>query len=231
MKCDSMLSVIIPTYNEKENIRPLMTRLSRMLRGLDVDSEVIIVDDDSPDRTWEAARMLGLPNLMVIRSVGRRGLSRAILEGLKAARGELIGVMDADLSHPPEALPDMLESIGESDFVVASRYMAGGGVGDWPVSRRALSLLGRLAARPLTGLTDPMSGFFLARRDVVGDLRFRPRGFKILLDLIVRSGTRSVAEVPYRFSCRRSGHSKMDPPVILNYLFQVAELLIYRIVG
>ncbi len=186
-----MLSMIIPTYNERENIRPPVTRLSRVLGGLDVGSEVIIVDDDSPDRTWEVARELGRGlSLRVIRRPYRRGLSSAIIEGLRAAMGGVIRVMDADLSHPPEAIPEMLECISGHDVVVASRYATGGRVMDWPVSRRAVSVIGRLLARPLIAVRDPMSGFFLVRRAVVGDLiediGFRPRGFKILLDLMVR---------------------------------------------
>ncbi len=138
--------------------------------------------------------------------------------------------MDADLSHPPEVISSMLECMDKKDLVVASRYIPGGKVMDWPVSRGMISLIGRLLVRPLTDVRDPMSGFFLVKRDVTENIGFRPRGFKILLDLIVRSGTGKMVEVPYSFSCRKRGRSKMGTGVVWNYIYQLASLYMYRII-
>jgi dolichol-phosphate mannosyltransferase len=225
------LSVIVPTYNERENIKTLLSRLSRVLEGAGTKTEVIIVDDDSPDRTWDAAQGFRMPGLRVLRRVGSRGLSSAILEGLREARGDFVCVMDADLSHPPEAIPDMLARARDADIVVASRYVPGGDVAGWTLSRRLISWVAGLMARPLVNLRDPMSGFFVVRGSLIRGLRFRPRGFKILLDFVVRSGTRRVVEVPYTFRDRKLGNSKLGSGAIVGYAFQLAALYIYRVIG
>ena len=226
-----MLSVVIPTYNERENMGLLLERLSRALGELGMESEVIVVDDDSPDRTWEAAQeFTGLPGMRVIRRVSKKGLASAVFEGARASRGDVICVMDADLSHPPEAIPRIMSRLGENDIVVASRRVTGGGAENWPASRRLASWAGRLAVRPLVSVRDPMSGFFFVKRDVLYGMRFRPRGFKILLDILVRSRAERIEEIPYLFKDRRRGTSKLKLKTLVDYALQVFDLYTYRIV-
>ncbi len=196
-----------------------------------MDSEVIVVDDDSPDRTWEAAQGFGgIKNLRVIRRLGKRNLSGAVIDGFREAGGEVIGVMDADLSHPPEAIPEMLRRIDESDVVVASRHVEGGKVGNWKASRRAISWMGSLIARQLVPLRDPLSGFFLVRRKVVENMKMRPRGFKILIEIGVRSDRRRIVEIPYTFQDRKQGCSKMGLSPIAGFVLQVSALCVRKII-
>lgn len=226
-----MLSVIIPTYNERDNVRPLMERLFRVLGRLDMASEVIVVDDDSPDRTWEVAQGFKVRGrLRVMRRDGTRGLSSAVLDGVGEAKGGLLCVMDADLSHPPEAIPEMLDRLGGNDIVIASRHVPGGSLAGWPLSRRALSRGAIALARPLTTVRDPLSGFFIANRGIVEVSGARPWGFKILLELIVRSKSKRLAEVPYRFSCRERGRSKLGFRSIWGYVFQLLGLYVNRVI-
>lgn len=226
-----MLSVVIPTYNERENLGVLLEGLSVYLAGLETGSEVIIVDDDSPDRTWEAAQgFRDPPGLRVIRRLDRRGLASAVMLGVRESRGDVICVMDADLSHPPEAIPRMVRRLGGRGVVVASRYVTGGGTEAWPASRRLTSWAGRVAVRPLVKVRDPVSGFFLFRKSVLYGMRFRPRGFKLLPDILVRLGAGEVAEVPYLFRGRRRGSSKLKLRALVEYGIQVLEFYVYKIV-
>jgi hypothetical protein len=228
------LSIIVPTRNEVGNIRPLLARLEDALSG--IDAEVLIVDD-SDDDTPEIARQAASPSALTIRihvrPPGQRagGLGGAVLVGLALARGPVCVVMDADLQHPPELLETLLRvSRAGVDFVVASRYVGGGrneGLDGW--HRRAVSKLATWAAkwvlRPeLAGISDPMSGFFLVRRSCLDLSSLHPRGFKLLLELLVSSPQASVAEVPYTFDARHSGVSKAGIGEGLTYLRRLAEL-------
>jgi dolichol-phosphate mannosyltransferase len=226
----SMLSLIVPTYNERENIAPLIERLSRTLRNTKIDSEIIIVDDDSPDGTYEEARKHEEDvNLRVIKRMHKRGLSSAILEGFGHSKGDIICVMDADLSHPPEVIPSLLSKTGGHEIVVGSRYCTGGQAGDWQLSRRIMSHLGRIMAIPLTRVSDPVSGFFIVKRHCLNNIPKNPGGFKILLELL--SASEKTIEVPYVFSQRKRGCSKMDAKVICDYMIQLARLYVRRIIG
>jgi dolichol-phosphate mannosyltransferase len=228
------LSVIVPTRNEADNIRPLLAGLGSALAG--IDAEVLIVDD-SDDATPEIARQSAalsvLPIRVRTRPPGQRtgGLGGAVLMGLSAALGPVCVVMDADLQHPPELLGMLLRvSRTGVDFVVASRYRDGGaaeGLGGW--YRRAVSTLATRVAkrvlRPeLTGVSDPMSGFFLVRRSCLDLPLLRPQGFKLLLELLVHSPQASVAEVPYTFGVRHSGASKAGAREGLTYLRRLTQL-------
>lgn len=222
------ISVLVPTYNEAENIRELIRRIARALEG--ASYEILIVDDDSPDRTWEvaAAESAGSP-VRVLRRRDERGLASAVVAGIGAAEGELIAVLDADLSHPPELLPMLYRRIlSGADLVVASRIISGGGVEDWPVHRRALSWFGRLLARPLTPVRDNMSGYFMLRREALDGVALRARGYKILLEILVRSRIGTVEELPYLFLNRGIGQSKMTLGTHLDYLRQLAGLYTTR---
>ena len=228
------LTVVIPTYNEAKNIPILVERIFKVFHEHNLDGEVIIVDDNSPDGTWEVARQLeGTNNLRVLRRVDKRGLSSAVLYGIQQARGNIIGVMDGDLSHPPEKIPELVKPIlsGESDFVIASRYVKGGNIENWPFSRRASSKLATLAARGLTHIKDPMSGFFFFRKEVLDGVELSPRGFKIGLEILVKGKYKKVTEVPIIFSDRKYGASKLSGSVILDYFSHLLRLYRHRFFG
>jgi dolichol-phosphate mannosyltransferase len=228
------LSVIVPTRNEVGNIRPLLARLEDALSG--IDAEVLIVDD-SDDATPEIARQVAIGSALPIRVCARPpgqrpgGLGGAVLVGLSEALGPVCVVMDADLQHPPELLETLLHvSRTGFDFVVASRYLDGrrdAGLGGW--YRRAVSTLATLVAkwvlRPeLTGISDPMSGFFLVRRSCLHLPSLHPQGFKLLLELLAHHPRATVVEVPYSFDIRHSGVSKAGLREGLTYLSRLAEL-------
>ncbi len=220
------VTVVVPTYNERDNLAPLATRVFMTLDPL--TSELLVIDDNSPDGTADAARQLAQtsPVRCVVRTA-ERGLATAVLAGLHAASGELVVVMDADLSHPPERIPALLAALGDPhvQMAIGSRFAPGGRVDlDWPWFRRLNSLAGRLLARPLTPVRDMMSGFFAVRR---ADLRLEglaPIGYKIALELIVRHGWTRVVEVPISFADRRAGQTKLNVAEQLRYLRHLGRL-------
>ena len=224
------LSIVSPTYNERSNIRPLVEAISAVMG--DVAWELIIVDDDSPDGTWRevaAVAREGWP-VRCIRRVGRRGLASAVVEGAMSASADIVAVMDADMQHDESLLPRMLSILrtSDTDVVVASRHAEGGGLGDWAQSRRRMSAFATWSSRILIGdsVSDPMSGFFMTRRAVfdatIYDLS--QQGYKILLDVLTSSPRPlKVAEVPYVFRDRRSGESKVDAMIIIEYAFLLIE--------
>jgi dolichol-phosphate mannosyltransferase len=232
------LSVIVPTYNERENLEELLRRLDRALSGLDF--EVIVVDDDSPDGTWQLAEELArtkYPWLKVIRRRGRRGLASAIIDGVRASRGHYIVVMDADLQHPPELVPQLLR-IAEregAEVVVASRYAPGGGVEGWSRLRLLMSKVATLLAYALVpeskATTDPMSGFFLVSRrfmlPCIG--RVKAQGYKLLLEVLARCKPSKVVDVAYVFARRLRGRSKLGLATVVDYLLQLLRLNEYRV--
>ena len=230
------LSVVLPCFNERGNLVPLLDHLNRALAG--VAWEAIVVDDDSPDRTWEEAKAIAASDsrVRVLRRVGRRGLASAVVEGMLASAAPYVAVMDADLQHDETLLPAMLSALreGRADIVVGSRHVGDGTVGQGlSASRRSLSDLGGRAANLLLGdraITDPMSGFFMAPRALVESVApsLSAQGFKILLDLLlsVPAGTRML-ELPYTFRPRAAGESKLDARVLLDF----AGLLLDKILG
>jgi dolichol-phosphate mannosyltransferase len=217
----SGLSIIVPTYNEAENVRELIERVEASLKGLDF--EVIVVDDSSPDGTAEIAEELGkiYGNVKVVKRPRKMGLASAVLDGMKVAKHELIAVMDADLQHPPELLPKLLEKAREGyDIVVASRYVEGGGIEEWGFWRRLISRGATFLAHaflPKTrGVKDPMSGFFLFRRGVVEGIELNPIGYKLLLEVLVKGRYEKVIEVPYVFKVRKRGKANWGSRISSN---------------
>ena len=219
-----MLSLILPTFNEAENIPVLVPKILEVLKGR--KAEIIIVDDNSPDHTWEVARLLGEKHteVRVIRRMGRRGLSSAVIEGFLAATGNVLMVMDADGQHDLHLLPKLADAIEQgSDVAIGSRYVSGGSVGEWDERRFALSRMATNLAKRLckVQVADPMSGFFaLNRKTFEAALpNLNPKGFKILLDLLVHapSGT-TATEIPFTFSTRLHGESKLSKRVQLEFL-------------
>jgi dolichol-phosphate mannosyltransferase len=226
------LSVVIPTYNERENLTPLLEALAKTLAFLDY--EVIVVDDDSTDNTAAAARSIAQHNsrVRVLQRIGRRGLASAVVEGMLAASSPLLLVMDADLQHDERVIPAMLEKLQaeDLDIVVATRNSEGGSMGEFPAERVNLSKMGRALSSVVSKVpvTDPMSGFFLVRSQFFhGVVRHLSCvGFKILLDLLASArGPVRIGEVGYRFRNRAHGESKLDILVGLEYV----ELLLHKL--
>jgi dolichol-phosphate mannosyltransferase len=229
------LSIIVPTFNERDNIKGVIAAVADALPN--VAWEIVFVDDDSPDGTASVVREIaqGDPRVRCLHRFGRRGLSSACVEGIMSTASPIIAVMDADRQHDEHALLQMFETINSigADIVVGSRYVEGGGVGDWNRSRAAMS---RFATRITnwiteTTLSDPMSGFFMLRRDVF--LRALPRlstiGFKILLDISASSGSAlKVVDLPYKFRSRKYGVSKLDSTVLWEFLLLLLDKRIGR---
>ncbi len=228
------LSLVLPTYNERENMGELFARIDRALAGSCF--EVILVDDDSPDRTWAVAQKFQrlYPWLRVIRRQNARGLASAVIYGFRHCRGEVLGVMDADLQHDAALLPALLAEMDCADFAVATRRAAGGSDGKWSKLRRLASLLATAFARWMTSmpLSDPMSGFFLVRREIFQsiDADLRPRGYKVLMYLYAKAAQRfgggalRLAEVGYQFAKRAHGRSKLSLAVIIDYFLMLMGL-------
>lgn len=229
-----VVSVITPTFNEADNVPLLVERLHRALDG--IPHEIVVADDDSPDRTWEVAEELAVddPTITVMRRFHDPGLSASVLDGMSVARGQTLAVIDADLQHDETILATMVERVrsGAADVCVGSRSTVGGGYGDWTTSRRLVSWVATLIARLLlrVPVSDPMSGYFVVSRRAYEDTapRINPQGFKILLEFIGRNRDLRVEEVGYEFSRRIHGETKLNRSVIRSYLLGVAELRVGR---
>lgn len=228
-----LLSMVIPTYNESNNIQLLVQRLSQLLDNVIPGAyELIIVDDNSPDLTWEIATALmpEYPHLRVMRRIEERGLSTAVVRGWQAARGEVLGVIDADLQHPPELLLKLWGEIARGgDLAVASRNADGGGVSDWSPIRRFLSrgaqTLGLIILPEVIGrVSDPMSGYFMVRRSCIADRTLSPLGYKILIEVIARGNVPWIGEVGYVFQERQAGESKVTGKQYVDYLRHLVRL-------
>lgn len=232
---EQSVSIVVPTYNERANIRPLAARVFAALSP--AHCELLIIDDESPDGTAAecaaAAAETGWPLRCIVRR-GERGLATAVIRGLREARGDLLVSLDADLSHPPESIPALLDALRDPrvNMAIGSRFVPGGRVDlHWPLHRRLNSLVARLLARPLTPVRDMMSGFFAVRRK---DLRFEgldPIGYKIALELIVRHGWKNVVEIPITFSDRAAGKTKLSVAEQLRYLRHLARLYRFKLTG
>lgn len=223
------LSVISPTYNESENIELLVAELKKSLHGLDY--EILISDDDSPDRTWARVQEIGKrnPRVRALRRTSNRGLGPSVIDGFNCATGDAVACIDADLQHDPALLPQMLkELMNGSNLVVATRYMPGGGTANWGVIRRFGSWGCTKLAQWVLGvsLRDPMSGYFMMRREDFLRIRDRlnVRGFKILLEIVAHMQISNIGEVPYTFGPRARGKSKLSKRIVLAYLSQLWRL-------
>lgn len=228
-----LFSLVLPTYKESQNIAKIVNLLTQLLDETIPNAyEVIVVDDDSPDRTWEVAAQLlpDYPQLRVMRRIEERGLSTAVIRGWQVARGEVLGVIDADLQHPPELLLQLWFEIQRgADLAVASRHVEGGGVSDWSPIRRFLSrgaqTLGLILLPGVIGrVSDPMSGYFLVRRSCLAGRTLSPLGYKILIEVIARGRVGWIGEVGYVFREREAGESKVTAKQYVDYLRHLARL-------
>ncbi|MBI5221792.1 MAG: NAD-dependent epimerase/dehydratase family protein, partial [Candidatus Magasanikbacteria bacterium] len=227
-----LVSLVLPTLNEEKTIVEMLKRLNEIFKRLpDFKFEVIIVDDDSEDKTVELARAAPIFFDLKIISRSEKGLATAVLAGFAAAAGEIIGVIDADLSHPPELIAQMLPAFEKKDLVIASRRVTGGAIGQsWPIWR---NLTSRIAAWPVRFLgvraRDPMSGFFFLRKSLIAGVNFSPIGYKILLEILVRAPVAKFVEIPYIFEDRKAGQSKFGFGQIINYLRHLGRLLVFKL--
>ncbi len=227
-----LVSVVIPTYNERESLVTLYPEICAALTAY--ASELIIVDDGSPDGTAAYAETLSGPVPCVVQNRGRKlGLASAVQEGFARARGAVVAVMDADGSHPPSAIPRLVEAVttGGAEFALGSRYIAGGSCPGLSWSRRLISRGATALARPLVPIADPMSGFFAFRREVLGRAPLSPLGFKIGLEIMVRCRPHPIAEIPISFRPRTAGSSKLGQGEIGRYLRHIGRLYGFRLAG
>ncbi len=227
-----MISVIIPTYNESKNMPELLSAIDRVLTHAEIpDYEVIVMDDDSPDGTAKLVNELEIPRIRAVNRRGKpRGLAPAVMDGFREAKGDILCVMDADLSHPPDVLPALAKAMDEgSEIAVGSRYVKGGGVKNWPFKRRLASRAACVAANLVTPVRDATSGFFMVRRRAMEGVELTAEGFKIGLEVFARAnhGGR-IREVPYVFKDRTRGSSKLGGIVIRQFFAQLWRLMTAR---
>lgn len=232
------LGLVVPTLNEAGNIPVLLGRIHETMSSTEVDYEIIVVDDDSHDGTAdvvsEQAKKDSRVRLFVRK--GARGLAGAVIYGWERSDADLLGVIDADLQHPPEVLPSLLAPVIDgADVAIASRYANGNGVGDWNKFRLFVSRAGTLATAPLQRkelrVRDPLSGFFVVRRESIDGLALQPEGFKILLEILVKGRIQKAVEVPFQFGSRHAGKSKADFKVALQYFTLLGKLSRYALFG
>ncbi len=228
-----MISLIVPTYNERRNVRALVERAGKALELTSQPFELIIVDDSSPDGTADEVRRLAAerPWLKLLVRKGERDLSTAVMAGWREAHGDILGCMDGDLQQPPELLPRLFERLESSgaDIVIASRNVRGGGVSRWSIFRRIISWTATLMATfilpgTLGEVRDPMSGYFLLRRRVIDGAALNPLGYKILLEVLARGDYRRVEEVPFIFDERALGESKLGGGIVVKYLAHLVRI-------
>ncbi|MGA2992552.1 MAG: polyprenol monophosphomannose synthase [Candidatus Korobacteraceae bacterium] len=226
------LSLVVPTYNESQNIATVMRGLKTALGDQEGTYEIIVVDDDSPDKTWEIATEIGRrdPQVRVLHRLGERGLATAVVRGWQVARGEVLGVIDGDLQHPPELISRLWNEIKRgAEIAIASRRVIGGGFGHWSIWRRIFSLIAQLLGlillpKVLGKVSDPMSGYFMVRRSLLEGIHLNPKGCKILIEVLGRCRATRIAEVGYIFRVREHGNSKATLGVFWEYLVHLVRL-------
>jgi dolichol-phosphate mannosyltransferase len=226
--------MVVPTYNERDRLQELVSAVFNAAGARGLSIEMVIVDDNSPDGTGDIADELSRQYpLKVVHRAGKLGLGTAVVEGFGVASADIVGVMDADFSHPPALVPELYDAFVKTnaDVVVGSRYVPGGSTPDWPWRRRMMSRVACMLARGLSPIRDAASGFFLIRRELAQGTLIKAGGFKICLELIVRSGAARLVELPYRFDDRELGDSKMSTSEAAGYLFQLRDLYWLRLTG
>eukprot|EP01134_Creolimax_fragrantissima_P006845 CFRG6845T1 len=223
------VSIIVPAFKERENISTLVERVFNATKTAELEAEIVIVDDNSQDGTVDTVLELQNRGFNVTLAVRKsaRGLSSAVLRGIHFSQYDTIMCMDADLSHPPEQIGALVAPIhsGHADFTLGSRYIAGGGSDGWPLLRRITSFGATLLAAPLVRVRDPMSGFFAMKKDVINiGYKLNPKGFKIALEIMVKSNPQKIVEVPFVFVDRAKGNSKLSTKTKIIYVQQLLAL-------
>ncbi|MGH1567591.1 MAG: glycosyltransferase [Nitrosopumilus sp.] len=231
------ISIILPTYNESNNIIEVLKQIKNSIPK-NIISQTIVVDDNSPDGTGKIVeeyiqnfKKITNHTIDVIHRTTKTGLSSAIFNGIQKATGETIIVMDADHSHPPHIIPKMIENLKKShyDIVIASRYVTGGNIKDWSIVRKIISKTATKVAKLFLNVEpkDPMSGFFAFKKNILKNSKFDLIGYKILLEMLVKTKDVKILEIPYTFTDRKIGQSKLDSKIILDYLKAVWKLYRY----
>lgn len=227
------IDIIIPTYNESENIENMINALEEVFSNNSIDGKIIVVDDNSPDKTGEIAKnMMGIyGNIKVVIRNNNRGLSPSVVEGFFHCESDIICVIDCDFSHPPELIPVFCEKISNGcDIVFGTRYAAGGTITGWSIKRKIISGGATFLAKVVVSCSsDPVSGFFAIRRDVVEGVPLFPRGYKIGLEILGKGNWTKYCEVSYEFRDRENGQSKLGIREILEYLIQIFDIICYKI--
>ena len=222
-----MISIIIPTYNERENVPIIVKKIADAMKKTNEKYEIVIVDDNSHDGTARIAKALAkkYPIIIVSRR-GKLGLASAVMAGVKKAKGDRIIVMDADLSHPPEKLPLIVKALEEYDIVIGSRNIKGGGVETWTFDRKLISKGATVLANVAIGInvSDPMSGFFGVRRKILENTKIRVKGYKILMNILAKNKNLKIKEIPYFFKDRVHGETKLGAGEIVNYVVDLVRL-------
>ncbi len=229
-------SIVVPTYKEAGGIERLILTLADVFTRNKLDGEIVVVDDNSPDGTGDIVERLISENYPVrcLHRPGKMGLSSGVIDGWKFARpdSEALGAMDADFSHDANIIPKMVDALANGfDLAIGSRYVKGGGIEDWPMQRKLTSLVAIALAKPLTPLRDITSGYFLVRRGAIEGIDLDPIGFKIGLEVIAKARYRKAVEVPYVFTDRVAGSSKLNQNEIVNYLRQLVRIYRGRLLG
>ena len=229
-------ALVIPTLNEAGNIPILLQRVQAALAPVNINYELIVVDDNSQDGTADVVQQQSAVDsrIRLLVRKGQRGLAGAVIHGWKHTDASWLGVIDADLQHPPEILPELLNAIRDgNDITIASRYVTKNSVTNWNKMRQLISLCGTWATMPLQRpglrIKDPLAGFFVVRREGIEGIELQPQGFKILLEILVRGRIRKAKEIPYQFAQRHAGASKADVKVALQYLTLLGKLSRYAI--
>lgn len=224
------ISIVVPTYNESQALGDLCRAVQQAMAQTDLTYELVVVDDNSPDGTADRARELAQDYpIQVLQRAGKLGLSSAVLDGWKISKGEFLAVTDADLSHDPTVIPSMVASMrqGGAEVAVGSRYIPGGGMGNWPMYRQIVSRTAVIMGSIICPVRDVTSGFVALRRSVIEGVKLNPIGFKIGLELLVRGRYQTFCEIPYHFQDRSLGKSKLSKKVIWAYLVQLGQLVTY----
>jgi dolichol-phosphate mannosyltransferase len=231
-------ALVIPTLNEAGNIPIVLARIHKALASTPLGYEIIVVDDDSQDGTAQVVSEYAArdPRVRLVMRKGERGLAGAVIRGWHSTDADFLGVIDADLQHPPEVLPALLDEVMlGADIAIASRYVNGNGVEKWNKFRLFVSRCGTLATTPLQRngirVKDPLSGFFVVRRECIESLQLQPEGFKILLEILVKGRINKAAEVPFHFGNRHTGKSKADFKVALQYFSLLGKLSRHALFG
>jgi dolichol-phosphate mannosyltransferase len=227
------ISLITPTYNECENIPLLAEEIFQIIANEpDIDLELIVVDDNSPDGTGAAAEALKEKYpVKVVHRAGKLGLGSAVMEGFAQSERPYLGVIDADLSHDPAILPQLIHALRQHDLTIGSRFGKTSHVEDWALHRRLISLVGVTAARILTGVQDPLSGYFFLRRDVLSNLELTSAGYKILLEILVKGRYQSHLSIPFIFRNRQFSDSKLNLREHLLFFKQILYFSLRRLGG
>ena len=223
------VSLIIPTYNEAKNIPFLIEEIFAVVDKSKINLEFIIVDDNSPDGTGKIAEDLAdkYP-IRVIHRAGKLGLGTAVIEGFKLSDREYVGAMDGDMSHDPSILNQMITSLISYDIVIGSRFEKGSVVEKWGLHRRIISGMGVFMARILTRTKDPLSGYFFMKRSAVNGLKLKTKGYKIVLEILVKTKHAKVKEFPYTFRMRKYSMSKLNTKEFLLFLGQIVNYSFYK---